>query len=255
MKFNCKSTLAFLIGLMLQSGLAWAQGGPPMLTDDPDTPGDGHWEINLAAIHSHSGKQHITNLPDADMNYGWGDKLQLKMDVPVVVGTATDAGSHTALGAANFGIKWRFVEEEDAGIAISTYPQYLTNLNAQAVHWGLADSGHQIFLPIEASGHWGEWAWVAEVGRNLVAGSNDRSNTDAWQTGQLLAHECGQEIECMAELYETHNPLGTKVLLNLGMRWKLDEHSTLIASSGHEKADSGLTARSALIYLGVQLTY
>ena len=27
---------------------ALAQGGPPFLTDDPGTPGDGRWEINLA---------------------------------------------------------------------------------------------------------------------------------------------------------------------------------------------------------------
>ncbi len=26
-----------------------AHAGPPMVTDDPDTPGDGHWEINMAA--------------------------------------------------------------------------------------------------------------------------------------------------------------------------------------------------------------
>ena len=24
-----------------------AQGGPPLLNDDPDTPGNRHWEINL----------------------------------------------------------------------------------------------------------------------------------------------------------------------------------------------------------------
>jgi hypothetical protein len=31
-----------------------AQGGPPLVTDDPDTPGDGRWEINLATIATHS---------------------------------------------------------------------------------------------------------------------------------------------------------------------------------------------------------
>ena len=36
--------------LMVAVGAARAQGGPPLVTDDPDTPGDGHWEINLAAI-------------------------------------------------------------------------------------------------------------------------------------------------------------------------------------------------------------
>jgi len=44
--------LAFL--LLGRPLLARAQGGPPMVTDDPDTPGDGHWEINLAAIGAHT---------------------------------------------------------------------------------------------------------------------------------------------------------------------------------------------------------
>jgi len=29
---------------------SFAQGGPPMLTDDPGTPGSGAWEINFAYV-------------------------------------------------------------------------------------------------------------------------------------------------------------------------------------------------------------
>src|SRR5437868_3985076 len=38
----------------------YAQGGPPLLTDDPDTPGPGFWEINLATvIDETSGRRHV----------------------------------------------------------------------------------------------------------------------------------------------------------------------------------------------------
>ena len=44
-----------IVGLVLG---AWenvlAQGGPPLVTDDPETPGDGHWEVNLAATGDHT---------------------------------------------------------------------------------------------------------------------------------------------------------------------------------------------------------
>jgi hypothetical protein len=40
--------------LVVASEAAVAQGGPPLVTDDPETPGDGHWEINLATIASHT---------------------------------------------------------------------------------------------------------------------------------------------------------------------------------------------------------
>ncbi|MFZ1132916.1 MAG: hypothetical protein WAN38_19210 [Terriglobales bacterium] len=38
--------------LMMLAGLSQpcvAQGGPPYIGDDPGTPGDGNWEVNVAA--------------------------------------------------------------------------------------------------------------------------------------------------------------------------------------------------------------
>ena len=61
---------------------ARAQGGPPLITDDPDTPGPGYWEINVATIferHSHS---HTLELPRVDANYGVGRRIQLKLEMP-----------------------------------------------------------------------------------------------------------------------------------------------------------------------------
>src|SRR5215831_18405962 len=46
--------LAVLSGAAALATSALAQGGPPMVTDDPGTPGDGHWEINIGSIATHS---------------------------------------------------------------------------------------------------------------------------------------------------------------------------------------------------------
>jgi hypothetical protein len=69
------------------AGLIWcrisaAQGGPPMITDDPGTPGDGHWEINLAASARHSATTSEGEVPLLDVNYGLGERIQLKYEVP-----------------------------------------------------------------------------------------------------------------------------------------------------------------------------
>jgi hypothetical protein len=40
------------LALTLGSRPLFAQGGPPLLTDDPDTPGPRHWEINLSLSSS-----------------------------------------------------------------------------------------------------------------------------------------------------------------------------------------------------------
>src|SRR5439155_2538760 len=63
---------------------ARAQGGPPLITDDPDTPGPGYWEINLAGVVArHPGSQ-SADLPRVDANYGAGRRVQLKFEVPWV---------------------------------------------------------------------------------------------------------------------------------------------------------------------------
>ena len=62
--------------------MAHAQGGPPFITDDPGTPGNRHWEINLGWIADHNPGLAYYQLPDIDMNYGWGDRIQLKYELP-----------------------------------------------------------------------------------------------------------------------------------------------------------------------------
>jgi hypothetical protein len=65
------------------SGKAEAQGGPPLVTDDPGTPGPGHWELNAALTVEHDDRESIYEVPLVDLNYGVGDRLQLKVELPV----------------------------------------------------------------------------------------------------------------------------------------------------------------------------
>lgn len=53
-----------------------------MVTDDPGTPGGGHWEINLAWTGEHSSGETTQDAPLLDLNYGVGDRLQVKYEVP-----------------------------------------------------------------------------------------------------------------------------------------------------------------------------
>lgn len=75
---------------------AWAQGGPPFITDDPATPGAGNWEINVGWTGMHRAAGGEYELPNLDMNYGWGDRLQLKYELPLAA--ATDADRVTRAG-------------------------------------------------------------------------------------------------------------------------------------------------------------
>lgn len=59
-----------------------AQAGPPLLTDDPDTPGNRHWEINVAWTLSQKETDRLFGIPLIDINYGLGQRLQLRPKFP-----------------------------------------------------------------------------------------------------------------------------------------------------------------------------
>jgi hypothetical protein len=114
----------FSVGVLLAASLAplaHAQGGPPFRTDDPDTPGNKHWEINIGFIGTRNPAAGAYQVPDIDINYGLGDHIQLKYEVPLAIEEtrAQPAGGGVAatpgqviggIGESVPGIKWRYYE-------------------------------------------------------------------------------------------------------------------------------------------------
>ena len=101
--------------------IAYAQGGPPFRTDDPDPPGNGHWEINIGFIGDRNPGTGAYQLPDFDINYGLGDRIQLKYELPIALEqTLPTPASDGALpvhatvlagvGESLLGVKWRYFE-------------------------------------------------------------------------------------------------------------------------------------------------
>ena len=121
--------LPFALTLLLRllaTAAARAQGGPPFRTDDPETPGNKHWEINYGFIGDRNPAAGAYQVPDFDINYGLGDRIQLKYEIPIAIEEtrATNQPSPSAqdlspsaqeqviggLGESLLGIKWRFYE-------------------------------------------------------------------------------------------------------------------------------------------------
>jgi hypothetical protein len=231
------------------SPFALAQGGPPMVTDDPDTPGNGHWEINLAGLGSRTraGRWEVS-LPDADINYGWGDHVQLKVDVPWTFVREPGESWKSGLGAGNVGVKWRFVDEEERGFAMSTYPQYLSSWSSSSKNRGITSEEKGFLLPVEISGKAGEWDLDAEAGRNFV-----QHGDSEWVVGGIVGHACGEGRECLFELHETRASGESHLLANFGLHWKLSESMVLLASAGRELAPRGDDQQGFVFYIGLQL--
>lgn len=107
--------------LVLMTLVARGQGGPPFRTDDPETPGNQHWEINFGFVGDRNPAAGAYQVPDFDINYGLGDRIQLKYEIPIAIEEARPQAGvvHEAavpgqviggLGESLLGIKWRFYE-------------------------------------------------------------------------------------------------------------------------------------------------
>ena len=104
-----------------ESKLETIPGAPPLDVDDPETPGCNAWEVNLVTSAEFSKSTNYI-APLFDINYGVGDNIQLKFEIPYEVSKAEGAYAH-GWGAAEFGIKWRFYDSEATGLGVGIYPQ------------------------------------------------------------------------------------------------------------------------------------
>jgi hypothetical protein len=236
-----------MLAVMVDSS-ALAQGGPPLVTDDPETPGNGRWEINLAAIGAHTPGRWEVAAPDADINYGWGDRVQLKVDIPWVFARESGQAWKAGLGSGDFGVKWRFIDQDESGFSMSTYPQLTRNLLPSSTRRGITAPDKELLLPVEVATEVGGFGLDAEVGRNFV-----EHEPDQWVAGVIVAHSCAENVECLAELHETSAPHDRQTLVNLGVHWKLSDSLILLAAAGREFGSRTDSQRSSLVYLGLQL--
>lgn len=120
------------------------------MTDDPDTPGPNHWEINAGMITEYAAHEWETGAPLLDMNYGVGDHIQLKYQVQYNTLAPEHGGVRAGTGDSLAGIKWRFLDQTNwSWLEVSMYPQVEFVYPASSVRHGLGDAGDNLLLPIE----------------------------------------------------------------------------------------------------------
>lgn len=96
------------------AGPASTPQSPPLNVDDPSTPGCNRWEINVVADGDYSKSRNELEIPLLDINYGIGDNLQLKYEVPY---------SRTQVGTSKVGVKYMFYNNEASELEMALYPQ------------------------------------------------------------------------------------------------------------------------------------
>jgi hypothetical protein len=241
----------FTLMVFLVSRLATAQGGPPLITDDPDTPGPGFWEINLATIldSSEAEGRHF-EAPLADINYGVGRRIQLKFEIPWVTVGAHEQEVQTGIGNSTSGVKWRFLGREGLPVAWSIYPQVELNSSDSMAAKGLVEQEPEFLLPTEFTVQRGRFEINGEVGRVF-----SRHREDGWIAGVTTEIEFkSRGLELLGELHaDKDGSEPALMIVNVGARKQLSKQITLLASGGSGVKGPSSERIHLRVYAGLQL--
>ncbi|HEV3099933.1 MAG TPA: hypothetical protein VGY75_09485 [Candidatus Udaeobacter sp.] len=242
---------AIAVSLACAARVVFGQGGPPMITDDPGTPGNGKWENNFAIIFEHRPNETSIDVPQIDLNYGVGEHIQLTLQNAPVLLKRSGHALIGGLGRTEAAVKWRFLDEATSGLDMSMFPRVIFNIVQSSVRRGLAEDGTRFQIPFQMAKTFGRWHADVEVGpRAITVGRSE------WLYGIVCGFDLAKPTMLMAELHdESRMNFSRDVLtLNVGLRHEFTENYILILSMGHELRSPDQP--TALIgYFGMQFLY
>lgn len=231
------------------AGRANAQAGPPLVTNDTGTPGPGNWEINLAVAGGRAGDERGFSAPDADINYGLGEAIQLSVHFAWEHARSGGAPRVSGLGAVEYAMRWRFQDQEQAGLDMAIQPQLVMPGSATAIEQGLSQPHREFVLPVQVVRRWGALTTGMELARHWV--THERG---ALQAGAFVAQDCARGWQCLAEINGTHAIGGSsETLAGVGVRRATSDHVRLMGAV-ERQVNGPSSQRATTFYLGVQLT-
>jgi hypothetical protein len=229
-----------------------AQGGPPMITDDPGTPGNGHWEINVAWTEQEMPGSTLVGIPLLDANYGVGDRLQLNYQASWNVLQASDAGTTSGMSDSQLALKWRFYDAGDDGLKVSMYPRLsFLDPGSDSDRRGTAEPSSAFLLPFEVLRDFGIVSVNADFGHIFSAAADERG----WTYGLCVGHNVTKHWEIDAEVHfnSSDDLQKSETTVNFGTRYDLSENATLMLAIGKDTGNSLGPPISLLSYVGVQV--
>jgi hypothetical protein len=239
--------------LCLVSPSVFAQGGPPMRTDDPGTPGNRNWEINTACTQTFSPIEREIETPLLDINYGLGDRIQLKFEIPYLFKNDGRGQYRRAFGDALMGVKWRFYQQRNTrGRRISTYPQVEILNPTQTEDGQRVGRSARFLLPIEITHELGPVDINFEAGYWLA-----RDAPDERILGLAVGHHFTRKFEGLSEIYDDVVLGGTSrsTTLDIGGRYEFRKNLLLLFMAGRRIIGSGpVNGQPSFVgYVGLQV--
>lgn len=223
-----------------------AKAGPPFVTEDPEPPPPGGWEINVPFIIERTPGKTEMNAPLFDFNYGLPN-VQLKVEFPIEMVQQDCDGTAASVGDLVLGVKWRLLNDEHSKFQVGVYPQLLLPTGNRAR--GLGAGRPALWLPFIGQKSWDKWTLYGNVGYWWQTAAETRNYFFA---GAVLEREINERLTLATELFgnsPTERGGRPDFAFNLGGTWKLNDHLNLLFSGGRDiVGDTHTTA-----YVGLQL--
>jgi hypothetical protein len=232
-------------------GVARAQAGPPFLTNDPGTPGSANWEINLGSMQTISRGVSSYQVPQIDLNFGVGDRIQLTYEVPYVLQSSSSSQSIQSGWSNGYpGVKWRFLDEGEDGWQMSTFPQVETGSSTRSRQEGIAVPGPRYLLPLEVTRKFGSVDVDFEAGYYL-AGHGPRERI----LGLVAGRPVTEKLELDVEIYDdrAYGAAPHSTTFDLGGRCKLRRGLIALFMIGRSINGFSDGQPEFMSYLGIQI--
>lgn len=229
-----------------------AQGGPPLLTDDPGTPGNRNWEINFSAAQFWSNTERELQAPLLDINYGLGDRIQLKYQVPYLFDSDNGERFTGSFGESLLGVKWRFYEQStETGWHISTYPQLELNTSNDAD----AFNELRFLLPVEVTKVFGPLRVNFEGGYWFAKQTPGNQSPRERILGLAFAHQFNRRFEGLCEFYDDVLLGGAERsdTFDVGGRYEFRKGLLLLFMAGRGAGKANGERISFIGYFGLQV--
>ena len=225
-----------------------ALAGPPFLTDDPE-PVDYHrYEFYVFGTTDKSSGGTSVSAPAIEYNIGALPNLQVHVVLPYTFASAPGSPTMSGIGDAEFGFKYRFVQETSTRPQIGIFP--MAELATGDATRGLGNGRTWYRLPLWIQKSWGPWT---SDGGGGVALDNAPGMANYGFAGWLLQRSITSHLTLGGEVYtEGPQAIGTRgsTFYNVGGYLLPTQHFNVLFSVGHTFAG----ASHAIAYLGLYWT-
>ncbi len=219
------------------------------MTNDPGTPGNGNWEINLGVLAVLCQHQNSFQVPQIDLNFGLGDRIQLTYEIPFVL--QTEPGEPTQAGWSNgfVGLKWRFLDNK-SGWSASIFPQLEPPGLGAFIRTGIASSGTRLLFPAEITKSVGPLNLEFEAGYYFPWRSHGERIV-----GFGVGHQLTPKLNILGEIYNDYamGALPHDTTFDAGGQYRFHKGLILLFTAGRTFSENSSGQPEFMGYIGVQI--